>query len=135
MRAHSGGGNRLPSRLGAWSDLQLLIVVWAIADGEICFELGDGEMFPPFGLVQERPSLKWTQGRSLTAQRSYGAISAHVFNNNFPVHEHEFVLPLFASEWLHCWITIFDWLVRLTENSNGFRTPDYADANNPYDNE
>jgi hypothetical protein len=77
----------------AWNDLRLLIVVWALADGEICFELRHGETFPRFGLVQERPALEWTEGRSLTAQRSCGAISTHVFHNDFPVHEHEFVLP------------------------------------------
>src|SRR5438067_6466921 len=95
---HSSCCHQLPSRLGAWGGLQVVIVIGAIANNEICFFRR--EAFPSFSLVQKRPLLKRTQGRSLPTQRSYGAISAHIFHNNLPIHDHEFFSPL-ASEWLH----------------------------------
>ena len=63
--------------------------------------------------VDEAPQFEDTTKR-------WRGIGAH-FHNDFPVHHHESVLPLFESERLHCWITIFEWLVRWTESSNGFR--------------
>ena len=76
-----------------------MIAIRAIANNEICFFRR--ETFPTFSLVQKRPFLKRTQGRSLTTQGSYGAISAHIFHNNLPIHDHELFSPCFASEWSH----------------------------------
>src|SRR5438067_12756915 len=93
---HSICCHQLPSRLVAWGGLQVVIVIGAIANNEICFFRR--ETFPPFGLVQKRPLLKRTQGRSLPTQRSYGAISSHIFYNNLPIHDHDLFSPL-ASQW------------------------------------
>src|SRR3954470_24104871 len=75
-----------------------MIDVRAVANDEIC--LFRRETFPPFSLVQKRPLLKRAQGGSLTAQRSYGAISAHIFDNNLPIYEHA-LFSSSASEWSH----------------------------------
>jgi hypothetical protein len=63
-----------------------LVVGPAVADLEVGFELRHCEMFPFLGLLQERPALKGTEGRSLTVQRSYRAVSAHVLQDGFPLH-------------------------------------------------
>src|SRR5437763_1214649 len=99
----------------------MVIAVQAIANDEIC--LVRRETVPPFSLVQKRPLLKRTQGRSLTAQRSYGAISAHVFHNNLPIHDHQSFSPL--------WIRVVTFARQGFSigywgggaGSNGFRNP------------
>src|SRR4051812_15446171 len=117
---HSSCCQQLPLRLRAWVGLQVVIAVRAIANDEVCFFRR--ETFPPFSLVQKRPLLKRTQGRSLTTQRSYGAISAHIFHSNLPIHDHELFSPLCQSGHI-CPTRIFDWLLRLRVSSNGFRNP------------
>src|SRR3954469_18037386 len=99
-RCHTGpehsSCHQLPSPLAAQCASQVVIAVRAIANHEICFLRR--QTFPPLSLVQKRPLLKRTQGRSLTTQRSYGAISAHIFYNNLSIHDHELFSP-FTSEW------------------------------------
>ena len=87
-------GNHLPSRICAWCDSRLFVVVVRVVKVKIILEFGDGETLPPIGLLQERPALKWTKGRCLTVQRSCCAISAHVFQNDLPTHTHQLILPL-----------------------------------------
>src|SRR3954447_13407676 len=59
------------------------------------------ETVPSFSLVQKRPLLKRTQGCSLTTQRSYRAISAHIFHDDLPFHDHKLFSPSSSSEWSH----------------------------------
>jgi hypothetical protein len=63
-----------------------LVVCLAVADLEVGFELCYCATFPFLGLLQERPALKGTEGRSLTVQRSYRAVSAHILQDGFPLH-------------------------------------------------
>ncbi len=83
-----GGHRRLPSRVGVWGDLRLLVVVQRTGH-KVGFEFCQREIFPFLSLAQERAALKGTEGRGLTVQRSYRAISAHVFQDDFPTRMHE----------------------------------------------
>jgi hypothetical protein len=64
--------------------------------------------------------LKRAQGGSLTAQRSYGAISAHIFDNNLPIYEHALFSPRLHQSGHICSTTIFDWLLRLRVSAGWF---------------
>jgi len=101
-------------QLGASKPVQLhnfsryfpsLVVCLVVADLEVSFELCYCETFPFLGLLQERPALKGTEGRSLTVQRSYRAVSAYILQDGslfIPVN------PLLPCSSRTCVKTIFD---------------------------
>jgi hypothetical protein len=82
------GGHRLPPRGGVWGVLRLFDVA-RCTRRKIGFKCGQGEIFPFLGVIQERASLKGAEGRGLTVQGSYRAISAHVFQDDFPARMHD----------------------------------------------
>ena len=92
--ATSRGCSHPPSRGGMPRDSRWQIASRAIAKLEIVFELRHRETLPFIGLAEERAPLKRTEGCSLPVQRGYGAISAHVFHDYFPVNKHEPCSPL-----------------------------------------
>jgi hypothetical protein len=103
------GGHRLPSRVGVWNDLQLVVV--RRAGRKVGFKYRQREIFPILSLAQEGAALKGTEGRGLTVQGSYRAILAHVFQDDFPTHMHE-LTPLWPSPCsLRLWATtIFEFV-------------------------
>ena len=59
------GGHRLPSRVGVWSYLRLLVRVQPTGH-KVGFEFRQREIFPFLSLGQERAALRGTEGRCLT---------------------------------------------------------------------
>ena len=109
LLTHLRGGHHLPSRVGVWVDLRLVVV--RRTGRKVGFKYRQREIFPLLSLGQKRASLKGTEGRGLTVQRSYRAISAHVFQDDFPTRMHELTLPRLSPCSLRLWAkTIFDFV-------------------------
>jgi len=88
---------------------------------KVGLEFRQREIFPLLSLGQKRASLKGTEGRRLTVQRSYRAISAHVFQYDFPTRRHELTLPPFFPCSLRLWgTTIFDFVSGLGRKPEWF---------------
>jgi hypothetical protein len=127
-RCASGGAlrrsHRFPPRIGIYDDLRLSIVVRSVGH-KVGFEFRQREMLPFPGLAQERASLNGAEARGLTVQRSYRAISAHVFQDGFPAGMHECDLPCFPFARHKCRPKRFSIsLARFAESPNGFSTVD-----------
>ena len=119
-RIYLRGGHRPPSRVGVWGYLRLLVTVQPTGH-KVGFELCQRENFPFPSLAQERTALKGTEGRGLTVQRSYRAISAHVFQDGFPTRMHDLTLPCLSPCSLPMWTTtIFDFVSGLGREPEWF---------------
>lgn len=115
------GGHRLPPRMGG----VLRFIAARRPRRKIGFECGQSEIFPFPGVVQERAALTGAEGRGLTVQGSYRAISAHAFQNGIPARMHERsppVVPLARDDLGRQRFSIS--LARPAESPNGFRTLD-----------
>jgi hypothetical protein len=117
------GGHRLPSRVGVWDDLRLVVV--RRIDRKVRFKYRQREIFPFLSLAQQRAALKGTEGRGLTVQRSYRAILAHVFQDDFPTCMHDLTLPCLSPCLLRLLATtIFDFVSGLGRKPAWFPNSD-----------
>jgi len=121
------GGNHFPLRVGAPGDFRLHVADRALTEIEVGFQLRYGEMLPFVGLPQKRTALKGTEGGGSPVQRSYCAVSAHVFHDNFPVRAHELGSPfLSAARPENATQQFSNSLASLPDCPNGFETVDYS---------
>jgi hypothetical protein len=122
LNVYLRGGHRFPSRVGVWGDLRLVVV--RRTDRKVGFKCRQRAIFPFLSLAQERAALKGTEGRGLTVQRSYRAILAHIFQDDFLTHMHELTLPWLSPCSLRLWATtIFDFVSGLGKKPEWFPNP------------